>query len=275
MADFFTDSDDEKAVEELLSQAMDMAILEQVAAINCAGFKDSDLPSHLETRFQNLKCFPSSTTKPASLSTQSFDLSHSSQFKRSNSVNKTKNSDSSEGKNGELTEKVERKLEPCKKGFSPRLKKSPETINCFSPSKSSNSGSFPPSKKNPRGKPWKKGRKSPSCSSWEGFSSRSVSPPGKSGCFLCSPNKVSRKKNNENRGLDLGLDWGKHDEFLSDLSNFSVKSQQKMMKKAIKEEEKICREAEKIVKWVKHASAGMDVSGIEDEPRDDENAKFE
>ncbi|KAK6129834.1 hypothetical protein DH2020_036420 [Rehmannia glutinosa] len=202
--DFFSDSDGEKAVEEVLSQAMDSTILEQVAAINCAGFTDSGLPSHLETRFQRLKSLPSSTAKPASLSTKSLSLPHRPEFKKGDSVNEAKYPNSSEG-----------------------------------------------------------------------WGERSVSPPVKSGCFLCSPKKVSRKKNKENRGLDLGLDWGKHDdELLSDLSNFSVSSQRKMIKKAMEDEERICREAEKIVKWAKHASARMDISGIEDELSDDENAKF-
>ncbi|PIN14161.1 hypothetical protein CDL12_13218 [Handroanthus impetiginosus] len=119
----------------------------------------------------------------------------------------------------------------------------------------------------------KKVTKSPSSSSSEGFSSRSVSPPAKSGCFLCSPKKVSRKKSKESRGLDLGLDWGKDDELLPDLSSFSMNNQRKMIKKAVEEEERICREADKIVKWAKHASARMDISGIEDELSDDENAK--
>ncbi|CAI9780524.1 unnamed protein product [Fraxinus pennsylvanica] len=60
------------------------------------------------------------------------------------------------------------------------------------------------------------------------------------------------------RGLDIDLDWGKNDVFLSDLSNFSLKSQKKMMMmKAMKEEEEICREVEKIVKWAKQASTWM------------------
>ncbi|KAI3453927.1 hypothetical protein Pfo_010590 [Paulownia fortunei] len=239
MGDFFSDSDGEKAVEEILSQAMDSTILEQVAAINCAGFTDSGLPSHLETRFQRLKSFPSSTAKPTSLSTKSFSLSHPPEFKKSDTVNEAKSSDSPEEKNVEKSEK----------GFSPCLKKSPDSKNWLS-----DSGSLSPFKKNPRGKVEKKGTKSPSSSSCEGFSSRSVSPPVKSGCFLCSPKK--------------------HDELLSDLSNFSVNSQRKMIKKAMEEEERICREADKIVKWAKHASARMDISGIEDELSDDENAKF-
>ncbi|PIN13610.1 hypothetical protein CDL12_13757 [Handroanthus impetiginosus] len=224
MADFLTDSDDEKAVEELLSQAMDMEILDQVAAINCAGFSDSGLPSHLETRFQNLKSFPS----------------NSPNSKKISSVNE--------------------------KGFSACLKKSPDSRNCLYPSKSSDIGSFSHFKKTPQKILGKKEIKFPT--------KKCVSPPAKSGCFLCIPKKVSGKKKKENRGLDLGLVWGKHDELLSDLSSFSVKNQEKMMKKAMEEEEKICREAEKIVKWAKNASARMDVSDIEDE-LSDQSARFD
>ncbi|KAL6547665.1 hypothetical protein OROHE_009370 [Orobanche hederae] len=255
MDDSFSDSDGEKAVEELLSQAMDSTILEQVAAINCAGFSDSGLPSQLETRFQRLKSFPSSTTpKPASLSTKSFNLSHPPDSSDERYVGKGR-------------------------GIVPptRPTKSPEEKLC-----SSDIGEgFSPFKENRRGKMEKNGRgKSPTSSfssySSEGFSGRSVSPPVKSGCFLCSPKKVSsKKKNKENKGLDLGFDWGKKDELLSNLSNFSVNSQKKMKKKAVEEEERICREADKIVKWAKQASARMVVSGIENEiSDDDENAKF-
>ncbi|KAL8499535.1 hypothetical protein ACS0TY_022471 [Phlomoides rotata] len=340
MADFFTDSDDDKAVEELLSQAMDATVLEQVSAINCAGFTDSDLPSHLETRFQKLKSFPSSTVKPNSLSSKSFHHSHPPEFRTNETVNEAKDPDSSEEKNGEDSEKMPstcltkspevincagftdsdlpshletrfqklksfpsstvkpnslsskslhhshppefRKNETVNEAKDPDsseekngedsenmpstcLTKSPEAKSCLS-----DGGSLSPFKKIPQGKFEKKGAKSPSFSSSDG----SVSPPSKIGCFLCSPKKVSRKKNKENRGLDLGLDWGKHDEFLSDVSNFSLNNQRKMIKKAMEEEEKICREAEKIVKWAKQASARMDVSGIEDELSDEENHKF-
>lgn len=248
MADFFTDSDDEKVVEELLSQAMDSTVLEQVSAINCAGFTHSDLPSHLEARLQKLKSFPSSTVKPTSLSSKTFHHSHPPEFRENETVNEAKAPDLSEEKNGENNEKVS------------------SMCSTKSPEEKSDSGSVSPFKKIPQRKFQKKGTKSPSFSSSDG----SVSPPLKIGCFLCSPKKVSRKKNKQNRGLDLGLD----DEFLSDVSNFSVTSQRKMIKKAMEEEEKICREAEKIVKWAKHASARMDVSGIEDELSDEENLKF-
>ncbi|KAK4435619.1 hypothetical protein Salat_0725400 [Sesamum alatum] len=233
MAGFFTNSDDEKAVEELLCQAMDAAVLEQVAAINCSGLNDSALPSHLETRFHNLKSLPSSAMKPASSSAQTLNLN----------------------------------------GFSPCLKESPESKNC---SKSSDCEIYPAFKKNPRGKVGKnKEMKNPSR---RVISSRSDSPPVRSGCFLCCRKlQVSRKKSKHDRGLGRELDWMKHDEFLSDLSSLSVKNEEKMMKKAVMEEEQICREAEKIVKWAKYASVMMDVSGVEDHhelSHDDENAKF-
>lgn len=95
----------------------------------------------------------------------------------------------------------------------------------------------------------------------------SPSPPRKVGCFWCSPKK--EKKSKEKKENVLGWeDHGGSDELLSDLGSFSRKQQQKMLKKALKEEEKISREAEKIVEWAKHASARMNVSDIEDELSD-------
>ncbi|KAG6399464.1 hypothetical protein SASPL_140945 [Salvia splendens] len=210
MADFFTDSDDHKAVEELLSQVMDATVLEQVAAVNCAGFNDDGLPSRLQTRFQKLKSFPSSAANP----TKSFNLSH---------ANDTPNQ------------------------AKPPLVSSEEEKGA---------------EKNVENQPTKRSTEVPD-------ENRSASPAAKGGCFLCSPKKASRKKNKENRGFDCG----KSDELLSDLSNFSVRSQRRLMKKAM-EEERISWEAEKIVKWAKQTSARMEFSGVEDELSDDDNAKF-
>ncbi|XP_075484696.1 uncharacterized protein LOC142524547 [Primulina tabacum] len=247
MDDFLSDSDDEKAVEEILAQAMDLCVVEQVAAINCAGITDSALPSHLETRFQKLKSFPSSTKKSTN-----FDA-----------FQEALRNDQGVGKNRENESSTCSTKLPVENIFS-------------SPSKSPQDEMFSPIKSNPRRKMCRKGLKSRSSSSLEDLSSGSVSPPVKiSGCFLCSPKKVPRKKSSKvKKVLDSKLDWEKNDGFLSDMSNFSVKSQRKMTKKAMKAEEEICREAEKIVKWAKHASARMDVSGIEDELSDDENLKF-
>jgi len=47
-----------------------------------------------------------------------------------------------------------------------------------------------------------------------------------------------------------------------------MKEQQKILKKAMKEEEKVSREAEKIVQWAKQASSRMKASDIDDELTD-------
>ncbi|CDY21429.1 BnaA09g29980D [Brassica napus] len=54
----YLSSKNASAVEDLLSQAKDLYDLEQVAAINLAGFTDSALPTNLETRFRRLKSLP-------------------------------------------------------------------------------------------------------------------------------------------------------------------------------------------------------------------------
>ncbi|CAK9163233.1 unnamed protein product [Ilex paraguariensis] len=294
MADFsyLSDSDDEKAVQELLSQAMDHSVLEQVAKINCSGFTDSDLPTHLETRFQKLKSFPATkpkspnlTTDPKNLASSSFNSKLSSHKSLKPQLdNELKNSIRAKTESDSLSddENVFQEEDPKeKKRLNPKLQSGFD----FSPSKSSNSSResaiFSPSKQNPDGKSGSKSKSQSGSAlsrsdSWD-ISLDSLSPPQKTGCFLCSPKRVSRKKSKENRiggaSLDWGKNWTKNDEFLSDLSTFSTKEQQKMLKKAMKEEEKISREAEQIVKWAKQASARMDVLGIEDELSDHESKK--
>jgi len=75
----------------------------------------------------------------------------------------------------------------------------------------------------------------------------------------CSPKKKEQKKKSKEN-------WS--DEFLSSFGSFSMKEQQKMLKKAMKEQEKVNREAEKIVQWAKQASARMKTSDIDDEHSD-------
>ncbi|XP_057477133.1 uncharacterized protein LOC130764819 [Actinidia eriantha] len=273
MADFsfLSDSSDhESAVEELLSQAMDHSVLEQVAAINCSAFtSDSVLPTHLETRFHKLKSFPATNPKPSS-SFNSHSLSLNPQFDKSLS-------DDENGKKG-LKPKLGSGSSPSKSSnsspgnaiFSP-LEENPDGKSVGkSKSRSglflfpSSNAIFSPSKTNPDGKLGGKLKSrsgsflSPSDSS--NLFMESPSPPQKSGCFWCSPKRVSRKKSNREK-------------FLSDLGIFSEKEQQKILKKAMKEEEKINREAEKIVKWAKQTSARMNISDIEDELSDNENPK--
>lgn len=103
----------------------------------------------------------------------------------------------------------------------------------------------------------------------------SPSPPRKAGCFWCSPKSKSanssQRKSKENGGVGggIGLDFSDDDEVFSGLGSFSKREQSKILKKAMKEEEKISREAEKIVKWAKQESARMNVTGIDDELSDD------
>lgn len=62
--------------------------------------------------------------------------------------------------------------------------------------------------------------------------------------------------------MELDRDWEQKDELLSDSSTFSIKAQERRLKKALEEEEKASREAEKVVQWVKQESAKMGASVI-------------
>lgn len=304
MADFsfLSDSDDDKAVEELLSQAMDQSVLEQVAAINCSGFTDSVLPTHLEVRFQKLKSFPSANPKSKPSTHSQSHYASSSVFKSSiedesvsNShfhvqndsesnglaLNSNKNSVDEEGSKGnsisEYGSNPSKSLSFSSKDeiFSHPKKNPTRKMGLKGNSESelyselSNSFDFSAeeeifslSNKIPVGR---KARTSKSPSGSSSFpadsSTESLSPPQRSGCLWCSPKRSSQNK--ENRAVNVGLEWEKNNEILSDLNSVSWKKQQKLLQKAMKEEEKISREAEKIVKWAKQASARIEVSGIE------------
>lgn len=127
---------------------------------------------------------------------------------------------------------------------------------------------FSPSKQKPERKMSMKSKSKFGSSNSSNSFMDSPSPPRKVGCFWCSPKKKQSKES-------LGLDWESNnlDEYLSDLSTFSVKEQQKRLKKAMKEQEKMSKEAEKIVKWAKQASARMSFHGTDDVLSDDEIAK--
>ncbi|TMW93539.1 hypothetical protein EJD97_011526 [Solanum chilense] len=250
MADFsfLSDSDDEKAVEELLSQAMDQSVLEQVAAINCSGFTDSVLPTQLETRFRKLKSLPAApaTSKPSAVARNSRSFG-SSEFPKTKKID-----DENEKIEGSPVEEKGSKVK-LEDEFVEKQRKSTSIENdVFSKITNGKRSSPGPISDSPS-----------DCSS----------PPAKTGCFWCSPKKGFSKKGKENKGASMELKWGKDDELLSDLSIFSSKNQEKLMKKAMVEQEKINREAEKIVKWAKQASARMDVSSIEDELSDEDTFK--
>lgn len=277
MADFsFLSDTDDSAVEDLISQATDLSVLEQVAAINCSAFSDSVLPTELETRFRKLKSFPSSQTSAAfrtEIRTASakpgsgpavFSPSKQNpggQANRGSGFSSGKGGDPEE-RNGEAEENPEEKFSGWERNvsFSSSSKEFPEENFAgsrkktdFSPSKRT-----PAVKKNPN---W--GSLSSPSSDSSDLSLDSPSPPQKAGCFFCSPMKKSKKNQSSSSRR-------RKDELVSDLSIFSEKSQRKILKKVMKEEEKINREAEEIMKWAKQASARMNISDIEDERSDDD-----
>ncbi|KNA23717.1 hypothetical protein SOVF_022570 [Spinacia oleracea] len=251
MADF------KSAVDQILAEAMDHCVLQQVAAINCSSFSHSVLPSNLEARFQRLKTFPSSSSsssglKPAPKPQLAPD-----------SANELKNLAATELKDEKPVSDDSAKTPEKERKFKG------ETGSGYhsSPSGSSNSSSGYSNSPNLKvKKSGKKGNDENLSSGSFSIGSKSLdsSPKRvKTGCFWCSPKRVSRKKSggggggggSRNGAFDLGDDWGKHDEILSDLRSFSTKKQDKLMKIAKKEEKMINKEAEKIVKWAKQTSA--------------------
>lgn len=97
--------------------------------------------------------------------------------------------------------------------------------------------------------------------------------PGGSACCFCFSTKKSVARNGKSNGV-LSSDqvelWGKNDEILSDMSTFSVKEQERRLKKALEEEEKVSKEAERVAQWVKQESAKIDVSTIKKVLSDEE-----
>jgi hypothetical protein len=288
MADGFSDSDEEKAIENILSQAMDHSVLEQIAAINCSAFgSDSVLPTHLETRFHKLKSFPSANSKSQSsnarkdFSSSSFNSGipppTESQNPQTNQIraDSVNNSDSQPNSKDESFSPL--KDNPVRK--KDRELKSPSGFNSSPPELSDLSMENSIFSAAKQGKTKEKViKKSESRHGFFGSplnssnsSSKSSSPPQKIGCFWCSPKKFSGKKSKENQIRSMELNWGNDDQLLSDLSIFSSREQERILKKAMKEQEKVNREAEKIVKWAKQASMRMEISSVESELSDDDS----
>ncbi|KAL1204966.1 hypothetical protein V5N11_016316 [Cardamine amara subsp. amara] len=93
-----------------------------------------------------------------------------------------------------------------------------------------------------------------------------LSPAKIIGSIWRSPKKSSTNKKNlkscksfntaaYSSGRERNIDF---DEFLSDLNAFSVEDQRKMLKKALKEQQKMRKEAAEIIKMTKKASARLD-----------------
>ncbi|CAJ2646972.1 unnamed protein product [Trifolium pratense] len=84
-------------------------------------------------------------------------------------------------------------------------------------------------------------------------------------CFCFSTKKGVVARNNKSREVSSSdqVEWKKNDEILlSDMTTFSVKEQEKRLKKALEEEKKVSIEAERVVQWVKHESSRIDTYAI-------------
>ncbi|XP_058777579.1 uncharacterized protein LOC131651873 [Vicia villosa] len=268
MVGFSSDTDEDSTIEEIISQAQDSILLKQISAINCSSFTHSDLPADLESRFHKLKSFPANHTTPPP-----YHPKPPPTFSNPNSTNPPKSSNLSPPKDAKSIKNPDSDSGSVSSPEKKENKPKPKPKNgSFSPSDSSHtseessmSSLFMPlqTKKDEEKRPKVK------------YVSPSPSPPRKWGCFWCSPKKEKKKvKSKENDDTVGSLEEYTSDEFLSDigsLSSLSTKKRMNMIDKALKEEqEKINREAEKIVELVKQASARMIVSSdIEDELSDD------
>ncbi|PON47553.1 vitellogenin-2 protein [Parasponia andersonii] len=300
MADFSFPSDtDDSAVEELISQTQDLCVLEQVSAINCSGFVDSVLPNDLESRFSRLKSFPARNPKPRPsvpphAASARYQSEVTSKTELDNSVRGKDESDEDASIFSPSKQNPERKMAPNSKspsgylssplgssesslkklGISPTKQSKGGSVSFSSNSSNSSpeGGKFSISKRNLEEKKCRRSKLQSGSFSFPLGSSNSTrdspSPPKRAGCFWCSPKKDSRRRSKEDWSISSDFDWRKNDELLSDLGSFSFKEQRKILKMAMKEQQKISREAHKIVKLAKQASAKMNVSGIEDELSD-------
>lgn len=274
MADFgnFSDTDEESAIEDIITQAKELSVLEQVSAINCSGFTDdSVLPTELESRFRKLKSFPATAKPKTHINDNHRHIEKRTQSLHHHSSNPISKSeflfDSKQNPDGKPGLETAKSVSSCDSSSSSAIfsesKQNPDgEIDSQENSRHgsvSASASVPAvavsskSKLKSKSKSFSSPLSSPS--SWMDSPSSPPSPPQRNGCLWCSPKNASKKKSRESPILGDDLDWGvKNDEFLSDLNTFSVKEQEKILKKAMKEQEKVSREAEKIVKLAKQAS---------------------
>uniref|UniRef100_A0A803PEL6 Uncharacterized protein n=1 Tax=Cannabis sativa TaxID=3483 RepID=A0A803PEL6_CANSA len=273
MADFsFLSDTDDSAVEELISQTRDLCVLEQVSAINCSGFVDTLLPNDLESRFNRLKSFPARDTKPTLLPPHGgsarcvSDLTSKTESPDEDSTIFSPSKRNPEkviaSKSKLPIDSVESSLKNLGISTSKESNRGPISFSSNSSNSSPEKVKFSVSK---RGLDEKKRRRS----RLQNRSFSSPSPPKRAGCLWCSPKKEAPRRRSKEDWSISSDDWSKNDELLSDLGSFSFKEQRKILKMAMKEQQKISREAQKIVKMAKQASARMNVSGIDDDELSD------
>lgn len=226
----YLSSPDRDAVDAIVSQAIDLCTLEQVASLNTSHLSDSSLlPSDLESRFRKLKTFPGANSQHQQLRIPPRHLDQGKENIPQRSI------DSNEPEEKKPPQKAETSSSPPLKPDADKYSGKPKPTTGFaSPS--------PISLASPRDSP---------------------SPPRRGCCFVFSPRKEQRREGK--RG-----DWGTDDDILFDMGTFSTKEHQRKLKKALKEQEKASREAEKMVEWVKQASARMNVAATDELLSDDE-----
>ncbi|XP_074264518.1 uncharacterized protein LOC141587005 [Silene latifolia] len=277
MADFSSSSSPyESEVDQILAEAMDHCVLEQISAINCSSFSHSLLPSHLETRFQKLKTFPPSSSSKLQLAPKTDGDDKVENLKLPSGQSKVSNfegnSDVGEGKMGK-SPNGQLKFPNFEGGSGGRKGKMGNSKGGYVSSPSDSSSGYMDSPNLKSGKhdvKGKMGNSKPKSLSFCSDSEEETAAKSGGGCLCFSPKRVSnkKKKGGSGGGDELGFGWGKDEELLSDLRSFSSKEQKRRMKEAMREEEKINKEAEKIVKWAKQVSARMDFD-ISDDGEDD------
>ncbi|CAL9089524.1 uncharacterized protein LOC135623528 [Musa acuminata AAA Group] len=230
-----SDTDDD-AVNAVIAEAADLCALEQIAALNTAHLSDSTLlPSHLESRYRKLKSLPASLPN---LSTPHPPYPPEKEnFPDALELNCARTQPNSPAD--------PRKPEEPIAGRDGRKAEIFPLDNEVAANKAES-------------KP-KSGFGSSPSFSFDSSGESSPSPPRQRCCFGYSPKRAQRRK-------------GKGDDVLSELGVLSLKEHRKL-KKALKEQEKAMRESEKIVKWVKQASARMNAAAIDELLSDDEELK--
>ncbi|KAJ3690889.1 hypothetical protein LUZ61_020053 [Rhynchospora tenuis] len=267
--------DDKSAVDAIIAEAMDACALDQIAKLNTAHLSSSDssLPSDLESRFRKLKSFPTrsatAAASPAVTATRSlnFGKENNAPLAPAPSVpivgsGFTGGDGETESTSpvvtcGEKTKRVETQSEVkvgsgVQSGDGVEFKKPSLADSGFG------SGFSPSKRRGPQPDP---------------------SPLDRLGCcFFLSPKKATSttksKQKDGNGGSVYGMDLGAVE--LDELSNnktflADIKEQQKKLKKAMKEQEKVSREAAKLVRYARHASARMRANTDELFSDDDED----
>lgn len=280
-----SDSEHENAVEELLSQFLDEDLLKITTnPVGSRGSARCGLDPELESRYEKLKASVSNLRPPGpshSLEERHSRLSESAEAQMpgnipSSSAGSLRDSNSSPISEGCSTSPA---TSPRRDSNSKPPKKTSRTVMTSSPSvRSRRSCSLSPSP--PR---------SCFCASPKRLL-RSLSSKRSSGssklkksdshivddelmAAVATEKSKMRVRNKDRSRPNDELDSLSDDEFLTDLSTFSLKGHRKQLKKALKEEQKVNRDAEDLVKWVKQASARMDDRVLDDLLSDEEEFK--